>query len=126
MRNMSFAMTTEAMENRQKTVTRRNGWKFLCPGDVIRPVKKTMGLKKGEKVEPLECGPIRITHFWREPLHAILNEPDGCAKEGFPHLSPLEFVIMYTHANKRCPDGQVSRIEFEFIETPPSGSRGDE
>ena len=119
MRNMSFAITTEAMESRQKTVTRRNGWKFLQPGDVIRPVKKAMGLKKGEKVEPLSCGPIRILSLRREPLHAILHEPYGCKKEGFPGMSPLEFVIMYRRANKGHSGGLVSRIEFEYVNEAP-------
>jgi len=53
MRNMSFAMTTDAVIARTKTVTRRTGWKFLKRGDLIRPMRKTMGLKKGEKIEPL-------------------------------------------------------------------------
>ena len=48
MRNMSFAMTTEAVRNQTKTVTRRFGWWFLKPGDMVQPVEKAMGLRKGE------------------------------------------------------------------------------
>ena len=50
-RNMSFAMTTEQVRNQTKTVTRRQGWRFLNAGDILQPVVKGMGLKKGEKKE---------------------------------------------------------------------------
>ena len=46
-RNMSFALTTEQFKARTKTVTRRFGWWFLKPGDVVRGVEKAMGLKPG-------------------------------------------------------------------------------
>jgi len=45
MRNMSFAMTTNQILAQTKTVTRRFGWWNLKTGDVVQPVKKTMGLK---------------------------------------------------------------------------------
>ena len=52
-RNMSFALTTEQFLNRTKTVTRRKGWRFLKPGDVVMGCKKCMGLKPGEQLERL-------------------------------------------------------------------------
>ena len=45
-RNMSFAMTTEQIRARTKTVTRRFGWWFLKAGDQVWAVEKAMGLKK--------------------------------------------------------------------------------
>lgn len=39
-RNMSFALTTDQVKDRVKTVTRRNGWWFLKPGDIVNAVKK--------------------------------------------------------------------------------------
>ena len=68
-RNMSFAMTKPQFLNRTKTVTRRLGWGFLKPGDVVMGVEKAMGLKKGEKVRKL--GLIRIVSIRSEPLSAI-------------------------------------------------------
>lgn len=68
-RNMSFAMTTGQFKARTKTVTRRFGWWFLKPGDVVRGVEKAMGLKKGEKVKALSL--IRIVAARPEPLNAI-------------------------------------------------------
>lgn len=50
MRNISFALTTPQFKSRSKDVTRRIGWWFLKPGDVVMGVEKGMGLKKGEKV----------------------------------------------------------------------------
>lgn len=58
MRNISFAMTTEQFRRGEKDVTRRFGWWFLKPGDQLRVVEKTIGLKKGEKmVEHYGCDP---------------------------------------------------------------------
>ena len=52
-RNMSFSMTTEAIRDRSKTVTRRLGWSFLQPGDLLWAVEKGMGLKKLAKLRDL-------------------------------------------------------------------------
>jgi len=42
-RCMSFSMTTDAVRNRTKTVTRRLGWNFLKPGDLLWAVEKGWG-----------------------------------------------------------------------------------
>ena len=42
-------LTKEQILARTKTVTRRLGWWFLKPGDVVWACEKCMGLKKGEK-----------------------------------------------------------------------------
>ncbi len=110
-RNMSFAMTTEQFKARTKTVTRRFGWWFLRPGDVVRGVEKAMGLKKGEKVVPL--GMIRIVSVRAEPLCAITE--DDVIKEGFPDLTPDAFVTMLVNHYGVAPDATVNRIEFEYI-----------
>lgn len=117
MRNMSFAMTTEAIRNQTKTVTRRNGWDFLRPGDLVQPVVKTQGLKKGEHVEKIGC-PIRIksvTPF--ERLNKIT--PEECKKEGMRHVTPEQFILMYCMAHKRVGMRHydfVTRIEFEYTD----------
>lgn len=90
MRNMSFFMTTEQIQNRTKTVTRRLGWWFLKPGDKVRAVRKAMGLRRGEKVEPL--AEIEILSARAEPLNAITK--NDCIKEGFPNFEPCDFVNM--------------------------------
>ena len=110
-RNMSFMLTTEQIKNQTKTVTRRLGWKFLQIGDVLNAVEKCQGLKKGEKVKRL-CQ-IRVVSVRREWLYAI--DKNDCVKEGFPKMSPVEFINMFID-EMGCSDYDfVTRIEFEYI-----------
>ena len=110
-RNMSFAITTEHVKNQTKTVTRRLGWWFLKPGEIVNAVEKSRGLKKGEKVKRINQ--IRIVSADPEPLCAI-KEPD-VIKEGFPGWSPNEFIEMFCRHNKCKPETVVNRIEFEYL-----------
>lgn len=79
MRLMSFAHTTPQVLARTKTVTRRDGWKNLKPGTVLRAVDKCMGFRKGE--HPRELAIIRVVSVRREPLSAITD--DDVVREGF-------------------------------------------
>lgn len=113
-RNMSFSMTTEQVRNRTKTVTRRKGWDFLKPGDVVNAVVKSMGLKKGEKVERI-CQ-IRVLSIRSERLMHM--DPMDCVREGFPEWSVYEFAEFITgetnwHESKRM---KYNRIEFQYID----------
>lgn len=113
MRNMSFALTKDQILNQTKTVTRRLGWKFLKRGDLIQPVEKCMGLKKGEGVERIG-GHIRITLMGRSVL-GFINIGE-VRREGFLDLNPLEFVAMFCRHMKCDPMDIVTRIEFEYTE----------
>lgn len=110
-RNMSFAMTTEQFRAKTKTVTRRFGWWFLRPGDVVCGVEKAMGLKKGEQIRRL--GMIRIVSTRAEPLEAIT--PDDVVLEGFPGRDPEEFVLMLVRHYGVERDKVVNRIEFVYL-----------
>ena len=81
-RNMSFAMTTEQIRNKTKTVTRRFGWDFLKAGDIVNAVEKSMGLQKGEKIKRI-CQ-IEIVSIRKESLSSISK--DDVTREGFPEL----------------------------------------
>jgi hypothetical protein len=109
---MSFSLTTEQIKNKTKTVTRRQGWAFLKVGDRIQPIEKGMGLKKGAKQKLIGL-PILITKVTEEPINTITE--DEVVKEGFPELSPSEFVEMYCKANKCKPTDLCRRIEFEYL-----------
>ena len=109
---MSFALTTEQVQMRTKFVTRRLGWGFLKPGDKVRAVKKAMGLKKGEKIEPLAV--IRIISNKPEPLNEITGS--DCQLEGFPKFSPKDFVDMLVKHYKIKPETVFNRIQFEYVE----------
>lgn len=108
---MSFALTTEQFKNRTKTVTRRFGWWFLKPGDVVCGVEKAMGLQKGEKIKKL--GLIKIVSVSKERL-ADMNDND-CKLEGFPDMSATEFVDMLCEHYKCWRYKPVNRIEFEYL-----------
>lgn len=110
---MSFALTTEQVKNQTKTVTRRNGWKDLKKGEIIQPVVKCMGLKKGEKQELIGC-PIRVKSISVQRLYQISFE--DVRHEGFPQLSQEGFIEMYSKANKCDRNQKLHRIEFEYLE----------
>lgn len=119
MRNMSFALTTPQIIARTKTVTRRMGWLHVKPGELIQPVEKSQGLKKGETIKRIG-GPIRIRDVSREPLCDI-SKPD-VGREGFEWMSPREFVSMFCDANACRPGDVVTRIEFEYAAPPATES----
>lgn len=111
MRNMSFSLTTEQIRNRTKTVTRRRGWKFLKPGDLLNACVKCMGLKPGEQVEKLAV--IRVVMVTHEELQ-VCTDSDA-AREGFPQMTGAEFVEMFCRHMGGDRYQQVTRIEFEFV-----------
>lgn len=122
MRNMSFALTTDQIMEGTKTVTRRLGWLNLKPGQQLRPVRKCMGLRPGEKLDVLR-DPVTIVSVRREPLRAMLDDRDygftECRLEGFgdhpDYQWPSEFVAMFCATHKGCtPDTVVTRIEFSY------------
>lgn len=115
-RNISFMLTTEQIRNRTKTVTRRLGWDFLKPGDVLNACVKCQGLKKGEHPEVL-CQ-IRVVSVRPEPLDWMYRFRYGlqeAALEGFPHITGAAFVRMFCKHMKCDQSTVVNRIEFEYL-----------
>lgn len=122
MRNMSFALTTDQVMAGTKTVTRRLGWEFLKVGDLLRPVRKCMGLRPGEKLDVLR-DPIQVIGLRREPLRRMTEDRDygfhECVLEGFGHHPaycwPSAFVEMFCATHRGCtPATVVTRIEFSY------------
>lgn len=118
MRQMSFALTTEQMLARTKTVTRRRAWHDLQPGTLLQAIEKGQGLRKGEKVRKL--GVIRVVGVTQERLSHLVGTSYGDAeatREGFQTMSGLQFVAMFCDSHKGCTHEQiVTRIEFEHVE----------
>lgn len=110
-RNMSFALTTPQFKARTKTVTRRMGWWFLKPGAVLMGVEKSQGLKKDEKVKRL--GLIEVVSVSSERIQEFYSA--DLVREGFPNMTPFEFVEMFCKANNCVPDAWVNRIEFKYL-----------
>ncbi len=135
---MSFMLTTEQIRNRTKTVTRRVGWAFLKPGDLIQAVEKCQGLKKGEQMKPLAV--LRVESVRRERLDRMETESlygqEECYAEGFPRYTPKEFVAMFCATHKvpdtrawglprskrqpfpMLPCDEVTRVEFSYVDQP--------
>ncbi len=120
MRNMSFSMTTEQILNGSKGVTRRLAWLKLVgkTGISLQAIKQGMGLKKGEHPEKLRV--IRTISSRMEPLNLMIDDwlygEREVIREGFPEMSPAEFVEMFCRHNKCRADRIINRIEFEYVE----------
>jgi len=115
MRNMSFRLTTDQIAEQTKTVTRRFGWPNLKAGDLLQPIVKGQGLKKGEKVQRIGP-PIRILSATTVALDTI--DAADCILEGFPHLHPDAFILMLVYESGCREDAPVNRIEFEYTDKP--------
>lgn len=114
---MSFAFTEAQILDRSKTVTRRFGWLALRVGDELRAVRKTMGRKPGEAVVDLAV--IRVVGLRREPISAITDAE--AEAEGFPEMTGAEFIETFCGSFRATPETEVTRIEFEYVETHTAG-----
>jgi len=111
-------MTEPQILDESKDVTRRNGWLTLKAGDVLQACRKCMGLKRGERVVRLKK--IKVVQARRERLDRMISEPDygreECRREGFPNLSPEQFVSFFCQSHKGCkPSSIITRIEFSYL-----------
>lgn len=109
-RRMSFALTETQLVDGSKDVTRRLGWERVREGDSIVAVRKAMGLGKGERQVVL--GTVHVTRVSRERLGTITA--DEVRREGFPGMTPAEFVTMFCRTNNCDARTIVTRIEFKF------------
>ncbi len=115
-RNMSFMLTPKQVVDGTKTITRRLGWPSVRAGELLYACEKCQGRKPGEPIKGLAI--LGVVDVRRERLDAI-DEAD-VVREGFPVLSPTEFVEMFcdamsTSARKCTADTVVTRIEFERL-----------
>jgi hypothetical protein len=122
---MSVAYTADAVIERRKTVTRRIGWTFLKPGDTLTLCRKVQGRRRRDgTVEPLErLAEVEVLSVTREPLEWLYrdDEPGSYARdevdaEGFPDLSPREFVRrFFLDAQKLDLSTEVTRVEWRYL-----------
>ena len=57
---------------------------------------------------------IEVVSVRTERLDAITA--DECLREGFPGISPEQFVAFFCQEMRCTPDQEVRRIEFRYIE----------
>lgn len=108
-RLMSVALTTDQVRARQKTVTRRAGWKVLRPGDLVTLCPKVRGRREGEPLERIVT--VEVVSIRRERLDSITAE--DVAAEGFPSMTPPEFVDFFTASHRGVTaTSEVTRIEW--------------
>ena len=115
-RNMFFFHTQQQMYNRTKTVTRRSGWIFLKPNDVVNAYIESFRsyrAKRHRVPKPTPICQIRIIRVTREPLNSITQA--DVVREGFPDWTPEQFIRFYCKSMKVSPTDEVTRIEFEYI-----------
>lgn len=129
---MSVAMTTDAVIERRKTVTRRKGWwldkngrRLLHVGDTLTLCRKVQGRKAGEPIERL--AEVEVISVRREPLCAVggphVLGPNGCVvewpeviAEGFPDMHPNDFMeCFFVDAQRIGVMDDVTRIEWRYI-----------
>ena len=123
-RRMSCSLTTDAVRMRTKTVTRRHvdTWRAVAAGDRLILVEKAMGLPKGAKqvvlaeVEIVSNDIVRLSDI----------DEDDCAREGFPDMTPAEFVDFWAHSHRvhwanqsSAVAYQVRRIEWRYLDEAP-------
>jgi hypothetical protein len=115
-RNMSFMATKKAVYGKTKTVTRRLGWNNLKHGDMLWACEQCQGVGKGNKIKRIWY--ILTLDVFPEPLYFIRQRGyEDCVKEGFPNLTPDDFIDMFCELNKakKCtPHTLVNRIEFAY------------
>lgn len=105
-------MTVEQVRDGSKDVTRRFGWWFLKPAERVCAVVKGMGLKKGEKIQRIRV--IEVVSTRGERLDAITQA--DCVREGFPDMTPAEFVEMMCKHYKVTGQKIINRIEFRYVD----------
>jgi hypothetical protein len=112
-RLMSVSLTEPAVVARTKNVTRRLGWLFLTPGTPLTLCRKVMGRKPGEPL--VRIADVEVVSVRRERLDAITA--DDCALEGFPEMTPAQFVEFYCAAHRGCkPSSEITRIQWRYLD----------
>jgi hypothetical protein len=123
---MSVAMTTDAVIERRKTVSRRlnwwedkNGRRLLNAGDTLTLCRKVQGRKPGEPIDRL--AEVEVVSRRREPLIRLIEDRAyGLAeveREGFPGMSPVDFVDRYfVQAQGMSVHDVVTRIEWRYLD----------
>lgn len=117
---MSVSLTESQVRDRSKTVTRRLGWwtdkhgrRMLQPGDRLTLCRKVMGRRPGEPLERITD--VEVLSVRRERLDAIT--PADVIAEGFPEMTPREFVRFFVGSHKGADAATVvTRIEWRYLE----------
>jgi hypothetical protein len=114
-RLMSVSLTEAAVVERRKSVTRRIGWQFLKAGERLTLCRKVMGRRQGEPI--VRLAEVEVVSVRRERLSQTTH--DDVIREGFPDLTPSEFVWFFCDHFGTKPYDEVTRIEWRYLDAPP-------
>lgn len=115
-RLMSVSLTEDQVRARTKTITRRQGWSYLRPGERLTLCRKVMGRRCGEPL--VRIVDVEVLDIRREPLDAITA--DDVRAEGFPDMTPTQFVEFFCATHKGCtPSSEVTRIHWRYLDHDP-------
>jgi hypothetical protein len=89
------------------------GWGYARPGQRVTLCRKVMGRRRGEPL--VRIVDVEILDVRRERLDTIT--PDEVIAEGFPGLTPAQFVRFFCDSHKGCtPASEVTRIQWRYLE----------
>lgn len=111
-RLMSVSLTEQPVRDRTKTVTRRQGWEFLRPGDRLTLCRKVMGRKAGEPL--VRLAEVEVTSVRLERLDEITDA--DVAREGFPDWDAIGFIDFFREHMRCQPQDTVTRIEWRYLD----------
>lgn len=128
---MAVSMTEAAVVAREKTVTRRLGWRFLKPGDRLTLCRKVMGRRGGEPLVRLAT--VEVVSVRRESLLSITTddvEREGVPRDVFarnahdaecPTCRPVCWAGWYARTMGITIASDVTRIEWRYLENVELG-----
>jgi hypothetical protein len=64
---------------------------------------------------PRRLGLFRVVSVRRQQLAAVYLDPQEVAREGFPGMSPSDFIALFCAPGKPDALREVTRIEFERV-----------
>lgn len=116
-RRMSCSLTTDAVRDQTKTVTRRlvNTWKFLKPGDRLTLVEKAMGLPKGARqvvlaeVEIVAVDVVLLVDITRDEIRSEGFDPEFWTPAAWAGWWAL------SHGYRTTTGVKVRRIEWRYL-----------
>jgi hypothetical protein len=91
---------------------------MLKPGDRLTLCRKVMGRRKGEPLERL--AEVEVVSVMREMLIDIHRHPGDAASEGFPDMTPHQFVEFFERTFKVHRNDEITRIEWRYLDAAPA------
>jgi hypothetical protein len=122
MRRMAFPDTASEVRERMQTVTRRPGWRFLKPGDLVLAIdSRPHGHAASAGAAAHELAVLRIRDVRVEPLSRLAGDAtyaeDELPREGLPCWSTDHFIATFLRRHRlKSADVDITRIEFEHVE----------